>query len=68
MSADYFRYAVESARDSDTRNKILPMAEDNYLKARKFYDKLHNQHPKKLGFIVNFSVYQYEVLNERIRA
>merc|ERR1719204_2303262 len=62
MKADYHRYIAEFAVE-DKKNKAAEAAREAYENAYKVAEKsLAVTHPIRLGLALNFSVFQYEVL------
>merc|ERR1712050_763684 len=62
MKADYYRYIAEFS-DGDAKSKASENARVAYEEAQKMGDKdLAVTHPIRLGLALNFSVFQYEVL------
>jgi len=62
MKADYYRYIAEFTSDDEKRN-ASQSAKDAYETAKKVAEKdLAVTHPIRLGLILNYSVFQYEVL------
>merc|ERR1712113_22707 len=63
MKADYYRYIAEFS-DGDAKSKAAENARAAYEEAQKVAEKdLAVTHPIRLGLALNFSVFQYEVLN-----
>merc|ERR1712039_452842 len=63
MKADYYRYIAEFS-DGDAKSKAAENARQAYEEAHKVAEKdLVVTHPIRLGLALNFSVFQYEVLN-----
>jgi 14-3-3 protein epsilon len=63
MKADYYRYKAEYA-DGDQKKQASESAKKAYEEAQKVAEKdLAVTHPIRLGLALNFSVFQYEVLN-----
>merc|ERR1712187_784883 len=63
MKADYFRYIAEFS-EGDAKNAAAENARKAYQEAVKVAEKdLAVTHPIRLGLALNFSVFQYEVLN-----
>merc|ERR1712125_136904 len=63
MKADYYRYIAEST-DGDAKSKAAESARAAYQEAHNVAEKdLAVTHPIRLGLALNFSVFQYEVLN-----
>merc|ERR1712066_1049862 len=64
MMADYYRYIAEFS-DGDKKSKAANNAKLAYEEAQKVAEKdLVVTHPIRLGLALNFSVFQYEVLQE----
>merc|ERR1712084_131859 len=64
MKADYYRYIAEFS-DGDAKSKAAENARAAYEEAQKVAEKdLAVTHPIRLGLALNFSVFQYEVLNK----
>ena len=62
MKADYYRYIAEFT-DSDAKSKAAESARQAYEEATKVAEKdLAVTHPIRLGLVLNYSVFQYEVL------
>merc|ERR1711925_19993 len=62
MKADYLRYIAEFT-DGDSKSKAAENARLAYEEAQKVAEKdLVVTHPIRLGLALNFSVFQYEVL------
>jgi 14-3-3 protein epsilon len=62
MKADYYRYIAEFS-DGDKKSKAAESARGAYEDAQKVAEKdLAVTHPIRLGLALNFSVFQYEVL------
>merc|ERR1712087_611506 len=62
MKADYYRYIAEF-RDGDEKTKASEKARAAYEEAKKVAEKdLAVTHPIRLGLALNYSVFQYEVL------
>merc|ERR1712206_36821 len=63
MKADYFRYIAEFT-EGDAKAKAAENARQAYEEASKVAEKdLAVTHPIRLGLALNYSVFQYEVLN-----
>merc|ERR1712056_158137 len=64
MKADYYRYIAEF-RDGDEKAKAAESARQAYDEAAKVAEKdLVVTHPIRLGLALNFSVFQYEVMEK----
>merc|ERR1712232_126238 len=62
MKADYYRYIAEFS-DGDAKSKAAENARLAYEEAHKVAEKdLAVTHPIRLGLALNYSVFQYEVL------
>merc|ERR1712050_19109 len=62
MKADYYRYIAEFT-DGDKKSKTAESARQAYQDAQNVAEKdLAVTHPIRLGLALNFSVFQYEVL------
>merc|ERR1712190_635239 len=62
MKADYYRYIAEFSQDKD-KDAAAENAKLAYEEAQKVAEKdLAVTHPIRLGLALNFSVFQYEVL------
>merc|ERR1712178_139320 len=62
MKADYYRYIAEFT-DGDKKTKAAESARVAYTEAQTVAEKgLAVTHPIRLGLALNFSVFQYEVL------
>merc|ERR1711876_12335 len=64
MKADHYRYIAEFS-DGDAKKTAASNAEEAYKDAAKVAEKdLAVTHPIRLGLALNFSVFQYEVLQQ----
>merc|ERR1711920_472194 len=64
MKADYYRYIAEF-RDGDAKSKAAESARQAYEAANEVAKKdLVVTHPIRLGLALNYSVFQYEVLQQ----
>merc|ERR1711920_487385 len=64
MKADYYRYIAEFT-DGDKKKEAAESARQAYEEAQKVAEKdLVVTHPIRLGLALNFSVFQYEVLQQ----
>merc|ERR1711924_142369 len=64
MKADYYRYIAEFS-DADKKSKAAESARAAYQEAQNVAEKdLAVTHPIRLGLALNFSVFQYEVLQK----
>merc|ERR1712113_655560 len=63
MKADYYRYIAEF-KDGGAKDQAAENARQAYEEAHKVAEKdLAVTHPIRLGLALNYSVFQYEVLN-----
>ncbi|CAF3570954.1 unnamed protein product [Rotaria sp. Silwood1] len=64
MKGDYYRYLAEIASGVERQK----MAEESQHAYKDGFDVAKNQmpvtHPIRLGLVLNFSVFHYEILNE----
>ena len=67
MIGDYYRYVAESAK-GDQLDKVKSGALAGYTAARTHSDNLNACNPIRLGLALNFSVFQYEVMNDHKNA
>merc|ERR1712183_621466 len=64
MKADYYRYIAEFT-DGDAKSKAAESARAAYADAQAVAEKdLAVTHPIRLGLALNYSVFQYEVLQQ----
>lgn len=63
MKGDYFRYLVE-IEPSDSRDEIASKSKKAYEGANEAAKKLASTHPIRLGLMLNFSVFHYEIQND----
>merc|ERR1711945_35320 len=64
MKADYYRYIAEFS-DADKKSKAAESARAAYAEAQSVAEKdLAVTHPIRLGLALNYSVFQYEVLQK----
>merc|ERR1712066_359554 len=64
MKADYYRYIAEFT-DGDAKKQAAENARQAYEEAAKVAEKdLVVTHPIRLGLALNYSVFQYEVLQK----
>jgi 14-3-3 protein epsilon len=65
MKGDYYRYISEYATD-DLHKKVSEGASKSYKEASDLANtELKTTHPIRLGLALNYSVFHYEVLNDR---
>jgi 14-3-3 protein epsilon len=64
MKADYYRYMSEYDK-TDTKAASVAKAEEYYKDALGFSYNIPPADPLKLGLILNFSVFHYEIKNEK---
>jgi len=67
MIGDYYRYVAESA-DASKLEEVKNGALVGYTEADKLSKSLNACNPIRLGLALNYSVFQYEVLNDHKRA
>ena len=67
MKADYHRYIAEYSK-GDKKKKAADDADEAYNAAHKEAETLAVTHPIRLGLALNYSVFQYEVLNKPDKA
>ena len=60
MKADYYRYMGEACSGTELEG-ISTKALENYESAKKIAESLPSTDPVRLGLILNFSVFQYEL-------
>jgi 14-3-3 protein epsilon len=64
MEGDYNRYGAEIS-DGDTRAKYQDAARQAYLSAQQQAESLPSTNPIRLGLALNFSVFYYEICDEK---
>ena len=68
MQGDYFRYISEFSKQSE-RDDAAIKSRDSYESAHKIAEAdLDATHPIRLGLALNYSVFYYEILQEREKA
>jgi len=67
MKGDYFRYIAEFER-GEARDDAKTKAFDAYTEALKVGEPLDKTNPLLLGLALNFSVFYYEIMNDRDKA
>merc|ERR1711939_835115 len=67
MIGDYYRYVAESAHES-TLEEVKTGALEGYTQADSLSKNLNACNPIRLGLALNFSVFQYEVMNDHKKA
>merc|ERR1719163_742275 len=67
MIGDYYRYVAESADESKIE-EVKNGALQGYTQADELSKSLNACNPIRLGLALNYSVFQYEVLNDHKRA
>merc|ERR1719222_57307 len=67
MIGDYYRYVAESAT-ADKLEEVKNGALKGYEEADKLSKGLNPCNPIRLGLALNFSVFHYEVMNDKKRA
>ncbi|XP_039253123.1 14-3-3 protein beta/alpha-1-like [Styela clava] len=69
MKGDYFRYQAEVVGDPDRRRKIVSTADRSYKEAIEVAESsLRPVNPIRLGLVLNYSVFLYEVKAANKRA
>ena len=64
MRGDYFRYLSEFETD-EKKSENIDNALNSYKEATDLAEKLPTTHPTKLGLALNYSVFYYEILNDK---
>jgi 14-3-3 protein epsilon len=64
MRSDYFRYLSEFEID-EKKTENIDNALNSYKQATELAVKLPTTHPMKLGLALNYSVFYYEILNDK---
>lgn len=67
MKGDYYRYKAEIL-EGDLEKEAAKQALDSYTEAKKLADGLNLTDPIRLGLYLNFSVFQYEILDDADQA
>lgn len=67
MKGDYYRYKAE-VLDGEKEEEVSKSALENYTEAKKQADGLNLTDPIRLGLYLNFSVFMYEILDNREEA
>ena len=67
MIADYYRYIAESAQEEKLQ-EVSDKALENYNKALEYANSLESYSPIKLGLALNFSVFYFEVRDNKEEA
>ena len=67
MIGDYYRYVAESA-SGERLNEVKNGAHEGYEAAIKYSATLNACNPIRLGLALNFSVFYYEVFNDKKKA
>jgi len=67
MVGDYYRYVAESAA-ADKIEEVKNGALEGYSQADQLSKGLNACNPIRLGLALNYSVFQYEVLNDHKKA
>eukprot|EP01096_Ripella_sp_DP13-Kostka_P011443 TRINITY_DN4617_c0_g3_i2.p1 TRINITY_DN4617_c0_g3~~TRINITY_DN4617_c0_g3_i2.p1 ORF type:complete len:405 (+),score=149.17 TRINITY_DN4617_c0_g3_i2:122-1216(+) len=72
MKGDYLRYIVEynhSKRSAETRTKVVKQAHNCYQHALSLsQSELPASHPLRLGLVLNYSVFLFEILHDERKA
>lgn len=67
MKADYYRYMCEYDK-SEAKQESIRKAEEFYKKAQEMAESLSPANPIRLGLMLNFSVFYYEVMEVKEKA
>lgn len=67
MIGDYYRYVAESA-SPDKLEEVKKGAQDGYAQADALSKGLNACNPIRLGLALNYSVFNYEVMNDHKKA
>ena len=67
MKADYYRYKCEYDK-TETKHENIGKAEDFYKQAEEMASILNPANPIRLGLMLNFSVFYYEVMEVKDKA
>jgi 14-3-3 protein epsilon len=68
MKGDYFRYIGEFAQGA-YRNQSAKNAQESYQSALTLAENtLDSAHPNRIGLALNYSVFNYEILNQQNEA
>lgn len=62
MRGDYYRYKAE-ALEGEAEKEASNLALKSYLEAKEYAEGLSSTDPIRLGLYLNFSVFNYEILN-----
>lgn len=65
MMGDYYRYIAELCPTSRTNENPKLQAESAYRAGMEHAQELPAVHPVRLGLVLNFSVFYFEIMNER---
>ena len=65
MAADYYRYKAEYNPNDSNKNNCKKYYENAYEIAK---NSLRSTHPTRLGLALNFSVFYWEILDEKEKA
>ena len=68
LQADYFRYVAEVGSTDDRVEKAKTRALNSYNQAIQIADKLQPADPIRLSLYLNFSVYCYEIYEQKDKA
>jgi len=67
MEGDYYRYGAEIT-DKDARDDYKKKAHESYKKAQTLAEGLKETNPIRLGLALNYSVFYYELCDEKAMA
>ncbi|XP_063724046.1 14-3-3 protein homolog 1-like isoform X5 [Symsagittifera roscoffensis] len=69
MRGDYYRYMAEPNIDTNrSRKENIKTSQDSYESAWTACEILPSTHPAKLGLALNYSVFHYEILEDKNKA
>jgi hypothetical protein len=65
MKGDYFRYLVEVEDKTPGKDELVEKSSEAYRKASDIAERLPSTNPIRLGLALNFSVFYYEIAENR---
>eukprot|EP00656_Telonema_subtile_P057324 TRINITY_DN93_c0_g1_i1.p1 TRINITY_DN93_c0_g1~~TRINITY_DN93_c0_g1_i1.p1 ORF type:complete len:267 (+),score=82.04 TRINITY_DN93_c0_g1_i1:177-977(+) len=68
MEGDYNRYGAEITEGTDKKDTYKEAAQKAYQEASEFAKSLPSTNPIRLGLALNFSVFHYEICDEKMKA